>query len=152
MALCRSIGERRLYDVLAAVGGGGGGGGGTAGTTIVLGGGGLPPTASHMITIDRPGVAEPIIDRHGNGPGEERMADIPIFPRDTIIVPRVGVVYVLGAFKTQGAIPLATEFAADLDESGGTCRWPGFEGKAGDLKIIRSTGLNGRWCRSISKR
>ena len=42
----------------------------------------------------------------GTDPAKSALADIPIFPRDTIIVPRVGVVYLLGAFKTQGAIPL----------------------------------------------
>lgn len=133
-------GERRLYDVLAAVGSGGGGGG-TAGTTIVLGGGGLPTTASHVITINRPGLAEPIIVDMGTDPAKSAMADIPIFPRDTIIVPRVGVVYVLGAFKIQGAIPLQQNSPLTLMKVAALAGGPGFEGKAGDLKIIRSTGL-----------
>src|SRR5438309_4039407 len=44
------IGERRLYDVLAAVGSGGFT---STTTTVVLGGSGLPTTASHVITINR---------------------------------------------------------------------------------------------------
>jgi polysaccharide export outer membrane protein len=133
-------GERRLYDVLAAVGSGGGGGG-TAGTTIVLGGGGLPTTASHVITINRPGLAEPIVVDMGTDPAKSAMADIPIFPRDTIIVPRVGVVYVLGAFKTQGAIPLQQNSPLTLMKVAALAGGPGFEGKPADLRIIRSVGL-----------
>src|SRR5437764_12137453 len=53
------IGERRLYDVLAAVSGGGGFS--STSTTVVVGGGGLPNTASHIITINRPGVAQPSV-------------------------------------------------------------------------------------------
>ena len=81
------IGQRRLFDVLAAAGG-------------------LPPTASHIITIQRAGVAQPIVIDLGTDPAQSDKANIPIFPRDTIVVSRVGVVYLLGAFKKQGAIPL----------------------------------------------
>ncbi|MGD0444062.1 MAG: polysaccharide biosynthesis/export family protein [Edaphobacter sp.] len=133
-------GERRLYDVLAAVGTAGSGGS-TVGTTIVLGGGGLPTTASHVITINRPGVAEPITVDMGTDPAKSAMADIPIFPRDTIIVPRVGVVYVLGAFKTQGAIPLQQNSPVTLMKVAALAGGPGFEGKSNDLRIIRSVGL-----------
>jgi polysaccharide biosynthesis/export protein len=134
-------GERRLYDVLAAVGTGGGGGS-TVGTTIVLGGGGLPTTASHVITINRPGVPEPITVDMGTDPAKSAMADIPIFPRDTIIVPRVGVVYLLGAFKNQGAIPLQQNSPVTLMKVAALAGGPGFEGKTGDLRIIRSVGLS----------
>ena len=99
------IGERRLLDVLTAAGSGGGGGIGAA-TTVSLEEGGCRHSASHMITINRPGLAEPITIDLGTDPAKSSLADIPIFPRDTIIVPRIGVVYLLGAFKTQGAIPL----------------------------------------------
>ena len=134
------IGERRLYDVLAAVGGGGGGAAGA--TTVVVGGGGLPTTASHIITINRPGVAEPITIDLGTDPAKSSLADIPIFPRDTIIVPRVGVIYLLGAFKLQGAIPLQQNSPITLMKVAALAGGPGFEGKNNDLRIIRSVGLN----------
>jgi polysaccharide export outer membrane protein len=136
------VGERRLYDVLAEVGGGGGGGLGAAGTTVVVGGGGLPTTASHIITINRPGVAEPITIDLGTDPATSSLADIPIFPRDTIIVPRVGVIYLLGAFKTQGAIPLQQNSPMTLLKVAALAGGPGFEGSTGDLRIIRSVGLS----------
>jgi polysaccharide export outer membrane protein len=135
-------GEKRLYDVLAQVGGGGGGGG-SASTTVIVGGGGggLPATASHVITINRPGVAEPIVIDLGTDPAKSAQSNIPIFPRDTIIVPRVGVVYLLGAFKTQGAIPIQQDSPLTLMKVAALAGGPGFEGKSGDLRIIRSVGL-----------
>jgi polysaccharide biosynthesis/export protein len=133
------LGERRLYDVLAAVGGGTGGGIGA--TTIVAGGGGLPSTASHIITINRYGAAQPITIDLGTDPAKSTMANIPIFPRDTIVVPRVGVVYILGAFKNQGAIPLQQNSPMTLTKVTALAGGQLFEGKPGDLRIIRTTGL-----------
>lgn len=144
------VGERRLYDVLAAVGSGGGFS--STATTVVVGGGGLPPTASHIITINRPGVPEPITVDLGTDPAKSSMADIPIFPRDTIIVPRVGVVYLLGAFKIQGAIPLAQNSPMTLMKMAALAGGPGFEGKTGDLRIIRSVGLTRQVVRVDIKR
>jgi polysaccharide biosynthesis/export protein len=134
------IGEKRLYDVLASVGGGAAS---AAATTIVVGGGGggLPATASHVITINRPGVAEPITIDLGIDPAKSAEANIPIFPRDTIIVPRVGVVYLLGAFKIQGAIPIQQDSPLTLMKVAALAGGPGFEGKSADLRIIRSVGL-----------
>jgi polysaccharide export outer membrane protein len=136
------IGERRLYDVLAAAGGGGGGAGAT--TTVVVGGGigGLPSTASHVITINRYGLKEPITVDLGTDPSKSALADIPIFPRDTIIVPRVGVVYLLGAFKVQGAIPLQQNSPLTLMKVAALAGGAGFEGQENDLRIIRSVGLD----------
>jgi polysaccharide biosynthesis/export protein len=134
------IGERRLYDVLAAVGNGGGFS--SSATTIVVGSGGLPPTASHVLTINRPGLAEPIVIDLGIDPAKSAAANIPIFPKDTIIVPRVGVAYLLGAFKIQGAIPLSQNSPLTLMKVAALAGGPGWEGKMGDLRIIRSVGLS----------
>src|SRR6185312_15023060 len=80
-------GQRRLLDVLAAAGG-------------------LPPTASHIVTIDRPGIDRPITVDLSTNPERSSMANIPIFAGDTIVIARIGVVYMLGAFKVQGQIAL----------------------------------------------
>jgi polysaccharide export outer membrane protein len=131
------LGERRLYDVLAAVGGAGFP---SSATTVVVGGGGLPPTASHIITIHRIGVSQSITVDLGTDPAKSMLANIPVFPRDTIIVPRVGVVYLLGAFKTQGAIPLQQNSPLTLMKVAALTGGYGFEGKPGDLRIVRSVG------------
>lgn len=133
------LGRRRLMDVLSTAGGGGGAAAGT-GTTVVVGGGGLPTTASHVITILRPGITDPINVDLGIDPTKGAQANIPIFPGDTIIVSRVGVVYLLGAFKTQGAIPLQQNAPLTLMKVAALAGGPGFEGKAGDLRIIRTVG------------
>jgi len=132
------IGERRLLDVLSSVGGGAATGGAT---TIVVGGGGLPTTASHVITINRPGVALPITVDLGTDPAKSAQANIPIFPRDTIIVSRVGVVYLLGAFRTQGAIPLQQNSPLTLMQVAALAGGAGYEGRSNDLRLIRTTGF-----------
>lgn len=116
------VGQKRLFDVLAAAGG-------------------LPVTASHAITINRPGVAEPIIVDLGTNPAKSALADIPIFAQDTIVVARVGVIYLLGAFKTQGPIPLQQNSPLTLMQAAAIGGGPGFEGKSNDLRIIRTVGL-----------
>lgn len=117
------LGDKRLFDVLAAAGG-------------------LPPTASHIITINRPGLDQPIVVDLGVDPARSKFADIPLFAKDTVVVSKVGVVYVLGAFKNQGAFPIAQNAPLTLMQvtalSGGT----GFEGKYDDLRLIRTVGTD----------
>jgi polysaccharide biosynthesis/export protein len=116
-------GGKRLYDVLSAAGG-------------------LPPTASHIITINRPGIEQPITIDLGTDPAKSAQSNIPIFPRDTIILSRVGVVYLLGAFKVQGAIPLQQNTPLTLMQLTALGGGPGFEGNFSDLRIIRTTGMD----------
>jgi polysaccharide export outer membrane protein len=112
--------ERRLLEVIAAVGG-------------------LPLTASHTLTIDRPGVPQPIVVDLGNDPMHSKEINIPLYPGDTVIVSRVGVVYMLGEFKTAGVIPIQTNSPLTLLQAttvaGGTL----FPGKFQDVRIIRTT-------------
>ena len=115
-------GNKRLYDVLAAAGG-------------------LPSTASHLITINRPGQAQPIVVDLGPDPARSNFGDVPVFARDTIVVPRVGVVYLLGAFKTQGAIPIQPYSPLTLMQAAALGSGTGFEGKSNDLRIVRTVGL-----------
>lgn len=119
------VGQKRLLDVLAAVGG-------------------LPPVASHMITINRQGVSEPIIVDLGTDPARSERANVPVFPGDTIVVSRVGVVYLLGAFKTQGPVPIQQNSPLTLMQVAAIGGGLGFEGNADDLRIIRTEGLERR--------
>jgi polysaccharide export outer membrane protein len=116
------FGQKRLYDVLSVVGG-------------------LTPTASHTVTINRIGVDQPIIVDLGTDPAKSALADVPIFAQDTIVVARVGVIYLLGAFKTQGPIPLQQNSPLTLMQAAAIGGGPGFEGKTNDLRIIRTVGL-----------
>jgi len=116
------MGERRLFDVLSAAGG-------------------LPPTASHIITISRPGLAEPIVIDLGTDPAQSAHANIPIFAGDTVIVAKMGVVYLLGAFRNQGPFPLKQNSPLTLMQVTAEGGGPGFEGKYDDLQIIRTIGM-----------
>lgn len=116
-------GEKRLFDVLSTAGG-------------------LPPTASHTVTIDRPGVAQPIVVNLGSDPAKSALANVPVFPRDTIIISRVGVIYLLGAFKNQGAIPIQQNSPLTLMQVASLGGGIGYQGRLQDLRIIRTNGLN----------
>jgi polysaccharide export outer membrane protein len=114
-------GQRRLLDVLAAAGG-------------------LPSTASHTLTINRKGLDKPIVVDLSTNPERSEMANIPIFAGDTIVVSKIGVVYMLGAFKIQGQIPLQQNAPLTLLQATSLAGGPGFEGKFADLRIIRTVG------------
>ena len=107
---------------------------------VISGVGGLPGSASHVITIHRPGVAEPIVVDLGTDPLHSSLADIPVFAGDTIVVARIGVVYMIGSFKTTGTIPLTPYTQLTLMQATALSGGPTFEGKYSDLRIIRTTG------------
>ncbi len=115
-------GSRHLLDVLAAAGS-------------------MPATASHVITILRPGAEKPIVVDLGTDPTKSAESDITILPGDKILVSRVGVVYILGAFKNQGAIPLQQNSPLTLMQATALSGGAGFEGKYKDLRIVRTQGL-----------
>jgi len=114
-------GPRRLLDVLSQAGG-------------------LPATASHVITIDRPGVSDPIVVDLGNDPLHSRLADIPIHPGDTIVVARLGNVYVLGGFKSLGVVPLNSYNNLTLTQLTSLSGGLSSSAKYSRLHIIRSVG------------
>jgi polysaccharide export outer membrane protein len=103
--------------------------------------GGLPPTASHTIVIQRPGVSEPIVVALGTDPSRSTLANVPVYARDTIIVSRMGLIYILGAFKSQMAVPIQQNSPLTLLQATAVGGGPGFEGKLEDLRIIRTTGV-----------
>lgn len=115
------VGSRRLLDVLSAAGG-------------------LPATASHVITISRPGVAEPIVVDLGTDPLRSELANIPIFAGDTIIIGRIGVVYIIGAFKSPGSIPLTQYSPLTLMQATALSGGLMYQGKYDDLRLVRTEG------------
>jgi len=114
-------GSRRLFDVLSAAGG-------------------LPVTASHVITIHRPGVADPIAVDLGSDPQRSELANIPLFPGDTVVVARIGVIYLLGEFRTPGSIPLTPYAPLTLTQATALAGGVNFAGELGGLHLIRTVG------------
>jgi polysaccharide export outer membrane protein len=116
------FGGRRLYDVLSA-------------------GGGLTPLSSHTIVVNRPGLNKPIVVNLGTDAALSAASNIPIFPGDTIVISRVGVVYLLGDFKTQGAVPLQQNAPLTLMKAAALGGGTTFSGNYSDLRIIRTDGV-----------
>jgi polysaccharide export outer membrane protein len=117
-------GARRLIDVLSAAGG-------------------LPATASHTVRIIRPqpdGQEKIIVVNLGADLVSSPDASMLIYPRDIIQVSRAGVVYVLGAFKNQGAVPLDQSTPLTLLQLAAMSGGIGFEARYGDLRLIRTDG------------
>jgi len=84
-----AFGHVRLLEVIAACGG-------------------FTPMASHTITLHRRGNPDPIPIELGVDPKATDVTDIPLLAGDTVIVPRVGNVFIVGEVKNSQAIPLST--------------------------------------------
>jgi polysaccharide export outer membrane protein len=116
------VGSRHLLDILSTAGG-------------------LPPTASHVITINRPGVSKPIVVDLGTDPMRSSLGNIPVFPGDTIVVSRIGIVYIFGSFGgSAGTVALNAYTPLTLTEAtalSGGIKW---EANNSDLRIIRTVG------------
>jgi polysaccharide export outer membrane protein len=105
---------------------------------VIAAAGGLPVNASHIITIDRPGVEKPIVVDLGNDPMHSQQINIPLYPGDTVIVSKVGVVYMLGEFKTAGVIPIQQNSPLTLLQATSVAGGTLYDGKYQDLRIIRT--------------
>jgi polysaccharide export outer membrane protein len=107
---------------------------------VLLVAGGLPATASHTVKIVRPGVAEPIVVELGTDLASSTSANFPVQPHDIIQISRASVVYVLGAFPRQGAIPLDQSTPLTLLQLAALSGGMNFEGQYADLRLIRTVG------------
>lgn len=108
---------------------------------VLLAAGGLPATASHTVKIVRPGLAEPIVVDLGTDLASSVTANIPIHPHDVIQISRASVVYVLGAFTRQGAVPLDQATPLTLLQVAALSGGIDFDGKYKDLRLIRTVGM-----------
>ena len=113
-------GEKRLLDVLSAAGG----------TT---------PISSPRITIYRRGTQEPFQVELPTDPVEGFRSNVIIYPGDNIVVSKVGVIYVLGAFHTQGAIPLKSTTPLTLIEAMSLAGGVNYEAATNKAYILRNT-------------
>ena len=107
---------------------------------VLLIAGGLPATASHTVKIVRPGLADPIVVDLGTDLASSTAASIPVRPHDIIQITRASVVYVLGAFSHQGAVPLDQAAPLTLLQLVSLSGGIGFEGRFADLRLIRTVG------------
>jgi polysaccharide export outer membrane protein len=106
--------------------------------------GGFTPFASHSVTIRRIGRSEPITVELGTDAQMAIAGDVPLIPGDTVIVSKVGSVFVLGYVKTPAAISLSNN--APITVLRAIAMAGGVEYGAGlsRARIIRTTADNQR--------
>ena len=107
---------------------------------VLLAAGGLPSYASHTVKIVRPGVQQPITVDLGADLAASAAADIPVHPHDVIQISRAAVVYVLGAFAKQGAVPLDQAMPLTLMQLAALSGGINLEGRYQDLRLVRTVG------------
>jgi polysaccharide export outer membrane protein len=106
--------------------------------------GGLRSTASHSISILRPNVDEPLLVVLNSNPENAAEQNIPLYPGDRVIVPRIGVVYVVGAVLHSGVYPITSDSPLTLTQAVAAAGNTGFQAAPTETRIIRTTGAKRR--------
>ncbi|MFC6645039.1 polysaccharide biosynthesis/export family protein [Granulicella cerasi] len=110
---------------------------------VIIAAGGLPPTASHIVTINRAGASAPLVINMGDNPYTSPAANIPVMPGDSVFINREGIVYVVGAFRQQGMLTLTGNHQMTLMEAAALSGGPDpTVAKYDDLHLIRT--INGK--------
>jgi polysaccharide export outer membrane protein len=111
-------GEKRLLDVISAAGG-------------------LTPASSPLLTIYRRGSQDPFQLRLSPDAAASAPENITIYPGDNVVISKVGVVYILGAVHTQGAIPLKNTSPLTLIEAMAVAGGVNYEAAMNKAYILR---------------
>jgi polysaccharide export outer membrane protein len=114
-----AFGDQTLYSVLTAAGG-------------------LTNDAGHVVTVLRPGFDGPIAIEMNPGPLAASDLNIPLFAGDTVLVPRSGVVYVVGALRNQGAFPLKGSTPLTATQAIALAGGAGFEALLNEVHLVRT--------------
>ena len=118
-----AFGQMRLLDAISACGG-------------------LTPLASHRVTIRRVADPDPITVDLGTDPNNAGASNIALFPGDTIIIPKVGSVFVLGYVKTPSAIPLSNNAPVTVLRALAMAGGVNYGAGLSKARIIRNTSDN----------
>ena len=106
--------------------------------------GGLKADASHSISILRKGSPQPLLVDLSSNPAHAIDQNIPLYPGDRVIVPRTGVVYVVGAVLHSGAYPITPDTPMTLTQAITLAGNAGFQAATTETRIIRTTGATRR--------
>ncbi len=111
---------------------------------VLAAAGGLKPDASHSISILRKNVAEPLLVELNSDPANALSQNIPLYPGDRVLVPRIGVVYVVGAVTHQGVLQITPDTPMTVFQAVTASGGAGFQAALGSTRIIRTTGTKRR--------
>lgn len=106
--------------------------------------GGFTALASHEVTIRRLGNPDPISIELGTDARAASASDVPLMPGDTVIVSKVGSVFVLGYVKTPAAIPLANNAPITVLRALAMAGGVNYGAGLSKARIIRTTSDNQR--------
>ena len=121
-----AVGNLTLADYLSQAGG-----------FVESGGGGPNSPASYTVTLFRPSLGTTARIPLGPQPSDSQWGEIPVFGGDQIRVDKVGVVYAVGAFKTQGGFQLKNSTQTTVAQLIAVAGGIGFEAASGDSHIVR---------------
>ena len=93
--------------------------------------------ASYTVTLYRPSLGVPVRVPLGPQPSDSIWGKIPIFAGDHIRVDKVGVVYAVGAFRTQGGYQLKNSSRTTVAQLIALAGGIGYEAASGDSHIVR---------------
>jgi polysaccharide export outer membrane protein len=104
--------------------------------------GGFTPLASHTVTVRRHGDSDPITVQLGVDPKSTNASDIPLMPGDTVVVPKVGNIFVMGEVKTPEAIPLSSNAPITVMRAIAMAGGMNYSAGLSKARIIRTTADN----------
>jgi polysaccharide export outer membrane protein len=99
--------------------------------------GGLKDTASTVVTLIRPADGESYPIQLGATPATSPVGSIPVFAGDTIVIKKLGVVYVVGAVRISGAFPLKNYAPTTVAQAVALAGNAGFEADMKNARIVR---------------
>ncbi len=98
--------------------------------------GGFKTTASNTVTLVRPGAGTEYSIQLGSD-ATTAAGSIPVYAGDTIIVHKLGVIYVVGAVKLSGAFPLKSTGPTTAAQAIALAGNTGYEADLKDSRIVR---------------
>jgi len=105
---------------------------------ILAAAGGLTPDAGHLVTVLRPGFDGPVAIQLSANPEAASEINIPLFAGDTVMVPKSGVVYLVGALKNQGAFPLKGTTPLTVTQAIALGGGAGYEASLNQVHLVRT--------------
>jgi polysaccharide export outer membrane protein len=115
------LGPRKLLDLIAACGG-------------------FTPLASHLVTISRRASTQTFQVLLDPNPLDSTLTNVPVYPGDTVIVPRAGQVYVMGSVKNQNYYALSSNTPLTAMQAVTLAGGTNFEAGLSKARIIRTQG------------
>jgi polysaccharide export outer membrane protein len=107
---------------------------------LISAGGGILADASPVVSLVRKGYPAPIYVPLGPDPQHARYGGMPLLPGDRVTISKVGVYYVVGAIRNQGAYALKSTTPTTVAQALASAGGYGYEALLDDAQIVRTEG------------